>query len=140
MVLFIMTFYWKVVMQKALILFSLCLLLLASCSQANNKPAEQIHNANAKAEKMTANKDKIWHQVTVNYYDIEGGFYGLVSKNGEKLLPRNLAKEYQVSGTELKVKGLIIKDMVTIQQWGQVFEITDVELIKLGQVKAKNTY
>ncbi len=89
---------------------------------------------------MTANKDKNCHQVTVNYYDIEGGFYGLVSKNGEKLLPRNLAKEYQVSGTELKVKGLIIKDMVTIQQWGQVFEITNVELIKLGQVKAKNTY
>ncbi len=127
-------------MKKILVPLSLCLLVLASCSQANNKLVENTENVKPKVEQMTATKDKIWHQVTVKYFDLEGGFYGLVSNKGDKFLPRNLAKEYQLPGTELKVQGHILKDVITIQQWGQVFKITDVKLIKLGQAKSENTY
>jgi hypothetical protein len=52
----------------------------------------------------------------------------------------NLAKEYQVPGTVLKIKGEMIKDMITIQQWGQPYQISDVELITLGNVENQNTF
>jgi len=50
------------------------------------------------------NNEQAWQQVTVNYYDFEGGFYGLTSQTGGKLLPMNLAKQYKLQGTVLKVK------------------------------------
>jgi len=74
-----------------------------------------------------------WQQITVKYLAFEGGFYGLVSEKGAKLLPMNLSKEYQVEGTILKIKGKPLNDVMTIQQWGQPFEITDVVLIAMGK-------
>lgn len=73
-----------------------------------------------------------WQQVTVKHLDFEGGFYGLVSENGVRLLPRGLPKEYKIEGTILRVKGHFLTDMMTIQQWGKVFKIVEVELIKMG--------
>jgi hypothetical protein len=119
------------------ILFSLCLL---SCSQATqNQPQLQSKEVLKEGNsQMIEKKEQVWQQVTVNYYDLEGGFYGLTSQAGDKLLPMNLAKKYKFQGTVLKVKGELIKDMMTIQQWGQPFRIIDVELIKLGQSTGKN--
>jgi len=119
------------------ILFSLCLL---SCSQAAQDQS-QLQSKEILKEgnnKVTVKNEQVWQQVTVNYYDFEGGFYGLTSKAGDKLLPMNLAKQYKLQGTILKVKGEIIKDMMTIQQWGQPFRIIEVEVIKLGQSTGKN--
>lgn len=127
-------------MQKILVSLSLCLVVLSSCSQANHNLVEQKNNVKPEAQKMTTEKEMVWHAVTVKYLEMEGGFYGLVSDKGDKFLPRNLAKEYQLPGTQLKVKGEVIKGMITIQQWGKVFNITDVELVKLGQGESKNTY
>ena len=113
------------------ILFSLCLL---SCSQAT-QDQPQLQSKEILKEgnnKVTVKNEQAWQQVTVNYYDFEGGFYGLTSKAGDKLLPMNLAKQYKLQGTILKVKGELIKDMMTIQQWGQPFRIIEVEVIKLG--------
>tara|TARA_R110001583_G_scaffold163001_1_gene315222 strand:- start:5014 stop:5373 length:360 start_codon:yes stop_codon:yes gene_type:complete len=76
-----------------------------------------------------------WQQVTVKYLNLEGGFYGLVSKNGSKLLPKDLPKKYKIDGTTLRVEGHLINNMVTIQQWGKPFKVTNVELIKMGTGK-----
>ncbi len=127
-------------MQKILVSLSLCLVVLSSCSQANNNLVEQKNNVKPEVQKVTVEKEMVWHTVTVKHFDMEGGFYGLVSDKGDKFLPRNLAKEYQLPGTKLKVQGEVIKGMITIQQWGKVFNITNVELVKLGQGEAKNTY
>lgn len=82
-----------------------------------------------------------WQEVTVRYYDFEGGFYGLVGILDKRLLPMNLAQDYKVDGTKLRVKGYIIEDMMSTQQWGVAFKITEVELIKLGQSPhKKNTF
>lgn len=119
------------------ILFSLCLL---SCSQATqNQPKLQSKEISKEGNsQVIVKKEQAWQQVTVKYYDFEGGFYGLISQTGDKLLPMNLAKQYKLQGTILKVKGELIKDMMTIQQWGQPFRISDIELIKLGQSTGKN--
>lgn len=113
-------------------------LLLAGCSQANHEQGVEQKSATAGTTKVAAKKTQVWQQVTVKRFDFEGGFFGLVGKEGKRLLPMNLAKEYQVDGTILKVQGHIIKDMMTIQQWGTAFEVTDVELIKLGKGRENN--
>ena len=79
-------------------------------------------------------QENVWRTGTVKYMEFEGGFFGIVDENGTKLLPMKLAKQYRKNGTVLKFKGYIIKDMATIQQWGTPFEITEVELIKEGEV------
>ncbi len=85
-------------------------------------------------------KTQEWLQVKVIYLDFEGGFYGLVTENGSKLLPMNLAKEYKVIDTLLKIKGHKVEGMATTQQWGTLYKLTDVELIQLGKRKAPNEY
>ncbi|QOL26030.1 hypothetical protein LP316_01600 [Thalassotalea sp. LPB0316] len=77
--------------------------------------------------------------VNVKYLEIEGGFYGLVTDSGKKLLPMNLAPEYKKPGTVLKVKGQELTDVMTTQQWGTPFNITEVELIKLGDNSRNNS-
>jgi len=115
---------------------------LFSCSQAtqNQVQLESKEILKEGNSQVTEKKEQAWQQVTVNYYDFEGGFYGLTSQTGDKLLPMNLAKQYKLQGTVLKVKGEVIKDMMTIQQWGQPFKIYDVELIKLGKANEGETF
>jgi hypothetical protein len=43
----------------------------------------------------------------------------------------NMAKEFAQNGAIVRVKGKV-KDVMTIQQWGTPFTITDIELIKSG--------
>jgi len=81
-----------------------------------------------------------WVEVKVVYLNFEGGFYGLVTKNGKKLLPMNLAKEYRIEDTILKIKADKVEGLVTIQQWGVPYKLTDVKLIKLGKKKHPNKY
>ncbi len=79
-----------------------------------------------------------WQKVTVKYFSFEGGFFGLISNNGNKLLPMNLPKEYRVDGTQLRVQGEKAKDVMTIQQWGTPFNLNKIELIKLGSGSKSN--
>ncbi|TWX66388.1 hypothetical protein ESZ36_16140 [Colwellia demingiae] len=117
------------------IILPICLL---SCSQASHNQPQAQDKLKEGTSQVIDTKEQAWQQVTVNFYDFEGGFYGLTSKTGDKLLPMNLAKQYKLAGTVLKVKGEIIKDMMTTQQWGQPFRITSIELIKLGQKSENN--
>ncbi|MBU2894992.1 hypothetical protein KO495_16950 [Colwellia sp. D2M02] len=111
--------------------------LLSSCSNEesaimNNQNTAQLKAGQHQALISEDAKDE-WQQVTVIFNDFEGGFYGLVTLNGDNLLPLNLPKEYQVKGTKLKVKGKPIEDMMTTVQWGTVFNITDFEVVTLGK-------
>ncbi|ALO33544.1 hypothetical protein CMT41_01520 [Colwellia sp. MT41] len=127
-------------MKEILIAAVTLSLLVAGCSQAHELSNNENKVTELRKDNMDNSAKKTWQQVTVKYLDFEGGFYGLVSKTGDKLLPMNLAKEYQLPGTVLKVQGHVIKDMMTIQQWGQVFKITEVELIKLGKVNTGEAF
>ncbi|HCM46391.1 MAG TPA: hypothetical protein DIS98_02385 [Colwellia sp.] len=129
----------KKTLTLSLLLSTMLSLAFTGCSQASNVqfPTQEILKAGD--SQVTDEQKQTWQQVTVKYYDLEGGFYGLTSKTGNKLLPMNLAKQYQLPGTILKVKGDMIKDMATIQQWGQPFKITNIELIKLGKAVESST-
>jgi hypothetical protein len=66
---------------------------------------------------------------TVTYIDLEGGFYGLITDKGKKLLPINLEKEHQIDGTVLSFSSKRITTRHTTKQWGQLVEMVDVKLI-----------
>ncbi|NQZ21687.1 MAG: hypothetical protein HRT53_06460 [Colwellia sp.] len=70
---------------------------------------------------------------TVKYIKVEGGFYGLLTKDGQRWLPMNLKNKFKQNGTVIKVVGHEINDMMTIQQWGKPFSITDIQLIKVAE-------
>ena len=133
-------FKWINAMNKTVLLASLCLLLSTACTQASNELVSNPKTTKQTEQEVKVKESKIWHQVTVKFQNFEGGFYGLVSRKGDKYLPMNLAKKYQLPGTVLEVQGHIVEDMITIQQWGQVFKITDVKLIKLGKAKTENSF
>jgi len=123
-----------------LIVSILLSIILTACSQGNIDTLEPQSLPKEKNSQVIKTQEKDWRQVTVKHYNFEGGFYGLTSIKGVKLLPINLDKKYQLSGTVLKVKGKELKDMITIQQWGQPFQITDVELVTSGHSVLDKSY
>lgn len=133
-------FYWINYMNKFSLIIALLPVFLTGCIQESNEQNKSQETLQIGKSQVTEKQQQAWQQVTVKYYDFEGGFYGLTTVDGDKLLPMNLAKIYKLPGTVLKVKGVLIKDMMTIQQWGKAFKITDVELITLGKADLGKTF
>ena len=79
------------------------------------------------------NISKYPYEGTIHYMNLEGGFYGIVTDKGKKLLPLNLEKKYFVDGTVIKFSGNHEKGMMTIQQWGTPFRVNEVHSISLGK-------
>ncbi|MCG9713005.1 hypothetical protein L1D29_09300 [Shewanella insulae] len=75
-------------------------------------------------------------QGTVRYFNLEGGFWGIVADDGRHILPQNLPQEYRKDGLRLSFKAQEVKDMMTIQQWGILSKLSDIEVI--GQVDSKS--
>ncbi len=97
---------------------------LISCQQKSEQPMNKLSSEQAEVKEVS-------FTATVKYMKIEGGFYGLLTKEGQRWLPMNLKNEFRKHGALVKVKGHEIKDMMTIQQWGKPFSITDIRLIKM---------
>ena len=65
---------------------------------------------------------------TVQYIDLEGGFYGIVADDGTQYLPLNLPAEFSEDGLAIEFTGYLREDIATIQQWGTPLEITHINL------------
>ena len=91
---------------------------------------------------LTMNPDKTWHNPeiegskvlndemingTVQYNELEGGFYGLVADNGQKYDPINLSEEYRKDGLPVSFQVIEKKDMAGIHMWGKIVEIVKIE-------------
>lgn len=74
------------------------------------------------------------NQGTVRYIDLEGGFWGIITDDGRKILPKNLASEHRKDGLRLSFKAQEITGMMTIQQWGSLSKLSDIKVI--GQVES----
>lgn len=84
--------------------------------------------------------ERVLMQGTVRFMNLEGGFYGIITKDGRRLLPMNLKKELRQDGAIIEFSGDVVKDVMTIQQWGTPFKIEEIKLIKPGKVKANNQH
>ena len=65
----------------------------------------------------------------VRYMEFEGGFYGIVSDQGDKYLPLNLEEEYKKDGLRVSFEA-VPADVMTIQMWGIPVEIKIIKLIE----------
>ena len=90
-------------------------------------------NEELKGHKMNDAKDDLsnWQRGRVQFLNLEGGFYGIITDSGRKILPMNMAQEFAQNGAIVRIKGKV-KNVMTIQQWGTPFTITEIELITPG--------
>ncbi len=70
------------------------------------------------------------YQGRIEYIGLEGGFFGIVTEKGERLLPVNLAKEDAKSGAIINIKAYKNKNTMTLQQWGTPVTLTELTVIK----------
>ncbi len=121
----------------------LSLMALIGCQQnvANNadtdiqvqKPTPVEIKAEAPVEKEKVMS--LHFKGTIKLIELEGGFYGIITDKGQKILPMNLNPEYMQDGAEIEFSGHY-KNVMTIQQWGKPFTVTEVKLIKEGKKKS----
>ncbi|WP_448549606.1 hypothetical protein [Thalassotalea fusca] len=89
-------------------------------------------------EKKPMNNVQHWSQAKVEYIGLEGGFYGIITNNGQKLLPANLSKELRQDGAIVELSGYFEQGVITFQQWGKPFKITSIKLLKEGRSTPKS--
>jgi len=90
----------------------------------------------------TSEEEVISANGTIEYISLEGGFYGIVTDEGEKYLPLNLPEEFKKDGLRVWFKAKP-KNVATIQMWGKPIEILEIKLIKvqnLSQIKVAVQY
>ena len=119
--------------------------VLFSCHQgAENPPVEdnlerhysaisEMTKTSPKPSSSQAAIKQVSFTANVKYMNLEGGFFGLISKENKHWLPMNLKQDFQQDGAIIKVTGHVIKNVITIQQWGTPFTITRIELIEAGR-------
>ncbi|MDG5816123.1 hypothetical protein QA601_13600 [Chitinispirillales bacterium ANBcel5] len=64
---------------------------------------------------------------TITYIDLEGGFYGIITEEGERYRPINLPEEFREDGLKVTFSGSVAEDVVGIHMWGKPFEIDHIE-------------
>jgi len=62
----------------------------------------------------------------VRYYELEGGFYGIRTEEGETYNPINLPAEFRQDGLPVWVKVRLRNDMMGIHQAGPLVEIIEI--------------
>ena len=63
---------------------------------------------------------------TIQYIDLEGGFYGIVDDDGDKYDPVNLQDEFQEDGLRVKFSFKILTNTVSTHMWGTLIELTEI--------------
>jgi hypothetical protein len=74
-------------------------------------------------------EDRIHITGTVHYLDLEGGFFGIVTVDGKKYDPANLHSEFKdcaKDGVPVEVQAVLLRNMVSIHQWGQLIAIEEI--------------
>ena len=67
---------------------------------------------------------------TVKYVELEGGLYGIISDDGNKYDPVNLASEYRKNGLRIKAGVSVQKNMTSIHMWGTLIRINQIRIIE----------
>jgi hypothetical protein len=139
-------------MYTKTVILALTSCILFSCQQTINKPLEdvasELHVSKSEVPQITpkyplieVGMKQLSFTATVKYMNLEGGFFGLIAKDGTHWLPINLNQTFKQEGAIIKVRGNAVENMMTIQQWGKPFSITHIELIKAGlNGKGKNLH
>ncbi len=72
-------------------------------------------------------------KATVTHVLIEGGFYGLVTDTGERLLPLQMSSEFRQDGLRVRYEGAADDNQISIYQWGTLTKLTTLEKLGAGE-------
>jgi len=93
----------------------------------DKKAGYHMWGKTVKIEEIELQKDYyIQGTGTVEYIDIEGGFYGIISSNGKKYKPNNLPDEYKQDGLEVSFILEKAEDQNSIYMWGTIVNIIEL--------------
>ena len=98
----------------------------------------QVSQNQPQAEKQA--EDMINVTGTIVFKGMEGGFYALDADDGRKFMPQGMNKALLKHGMKVQVTGIILKDMLTFQQYGEVLKVTEAVVIDDSNVKGQNEY
>ncbi len=68
---------------------------------------------------------------TVVHVELEGGFYGIATEDGEKYVPLNLEEDFSRHGLPVRFEAKKKSDLATIQMWGTPIEIVSITPISV---------
>ncbi|MDB2330338.1 ribose-phosphate pyrophosphokinase [Alteromonas sp.] len=139
-------------LRQILIPFTLCavLLSLSACSDEQEMKPTSLDEQNTPAlptldsetekamvEQKTENADMDESTVLTGmivYKELEGGFFAFIADNGDRFTLHGLSDAYKKNGLIVEITGNAKPDMMTITQFGTVFEIQEVTVIDASKV------
>ena len=96
----------------------------AGCGGGSNGVVNQVPGGGAGGQFTRAVKGK----ATVTHVTIEGGFYGLVTDTGERLLPIQMSSEFRQDGLRVRYDGAADDNQISVYQWGTPVSYTHLTL------------
>ena len=64
------------------------------------------------------------------FLSFEGGFYGIISIDGEHYDPLNLPDEFKIDGLRISFRAKIRRDLGSFHMWGTIIELFSIERIE----------
>jgi len=64
---------------------------------------------------------------TIQYLELEGGFWGIISDDGKAYDVGNLPSEFRKDGLHVRFKAEIRENQISIHMWGTIVEILEIE-------------
>jgi hypothetical protein len=107
-----------------IIVFSVFLLLVFGCKM-------QVDNIQSGDKGVEGAQDVISFKGRVVYRNFEGGFWGIISDDGQRYDPLVLPEQFQIEG--LRVAGKVRRRNVAhFHMWGTIVELVELKIIEDG--------
>ena len=119
------------------VLLTILLMCLSGCNSNIDKASTADYETIALGQdtpEKELGSTMIEFQGTVKYITLEGGFYAIYADDGRKFMPRKLGELHRRHGLIVYVRGKILEGVHTIQQHGQVLDISSIEIIDDSKV------
>ena len=75
---------------------------------------------------ITSNQNLIYGTGTIKFISLEGGFFGIISDDGNRYDPVNLPPRFESDGLRVLFVGEIL-DLFSIHMWGRVIRIIFIQ-------------
>lgn len=105
--------------------------------KAPTLPALDSETEKAMVEQKTENADMDESTVLTGmivYKELEGGFFAFIADNGDRFTLHGLSDAYKKNGLIVEITGTAKPNMMTITQFGTVFEVQEVTVIDASKV------
>jgi len=110
----------------------LTILLFPGCAHKSSPVSHSngINSTESNSFTETGNHSLELFKGTIKYLEFEGGFFGIITTEGQQLLPINLDSQYHQNELIVEFSGEFKNDLMTIHQWGTPFHINRINSVK----------